>query len=352
MATVSKKRRKLTESTEVKDDDDVKESASSAITHIHGNCTNVSERYEKVGRLGEGTYGIVYKARDKINGKFYALKRCIPHHQQSDGLPITTLREIRALRTGKGKMNIVQLERVAVSRTGVFLVLEYCEHDIAKLIDGYFQKHKRSPFGPADCKSLSQQLLRGLSYLHSRHVLHRDLKMSNILYHRGCLKIADLGLSRSLASNRQGNLTPEVASLWYRAPEVLFGKGRQSYSYPLDVWASGCIMAEFVQGTPLFQGTSEVNQMELIINELGTPTSHEWRNMGSTKVSRPTDGPRGPTKLLDAFCKSATVFVDLLLAMMQYDPAQRTTSADALESSYFTEEPLPTQVTEMPQYQK
>lgn len=91
----------------------------------YGNCVSVGERYEKLGRLGEGTYGIVYKARDRETNGHVALKRCIPHHEASDGFPVTTLREIQSLRLCSGHPHIVQLQNIAVSTNGVFLVFEY-----------------------------------------------------------------------------------------------------------------------------------------------------------------------------------------------------------------------------------
>jgi len=99
-------------------------SSNGKVSSIYGNCASVGDRYEKLGRLGEGTYGIVYKARDRDTDHNVALKRCIPHHEASDGFPVTTLREIQSLRVCAGHPHIVQLEEIAVSRNGVFLVFE------------------------------------------------------------------------------------------------------------------------------------------------------------------------------------------------------------------------------------
>ncbi|KAL7504515.1 hypothetical protein ACHAXN_002155 [Cyclotella atomus] len=207
---------------------------------IYGQCPDVSSRYEKIFRIGEGTYGVVYKARDKITKEIVALKRCLPHHEASDGFPLTTLREITLLRElqDEGRNNgIVILHDVAVSssRSGVFLIFEYAQHDLATLIDHYYKEHNCSPFRESEVKRLMIQLLGALHFLHSRHVLHRDLKLSNLLYnHRGELRVADFGLARRVGGEYVGDgcrdsrrknccLTPKVVSLWYRPPELLFG---------------------------------------------------------------------------------------------------------------------------------
>jgi serine/threonine protein kinase len=239
----------------------------STTTTTVGTCDNVSERYEKVGRVGQGTYGVVYKARDRFYNKkrsssntkdggdgidhnqdeeYVALKRCIPHHESSDGFPITTLREIHALRVCSQHPNVVSLLHVAVSSStsssaaalgGVFLVFEYCPQDLAQLIDAYYPKHKKSPFSEAQVKRLTLQLLSACDYLHSHSLLHRDIKLSNLLYtSQGQLKLADFGLSRHYyndttsshgggdgSSSSSSSLTPNVVSLWYRPPELLLG---------------------------------------------------------------------------------------------------------------------------------
>lgn len=225
-----------------------KRKVSDRDTNPIGACEDVSSRYEKVGRVGEGTYGVVYKARDKVSGEYVALKRCIPHHESSDGFPLTTLREIHALRICSRHPNIVRLEQVAVSHhTGVFLVFEYCGPlDLAQIMDEHYPIHRKSPFDQSQVKSLLQQLLSALEFCHSHALIHRDIKPSNMLYLQGKLKLADFGLSRSFQMSKP--LTPNVVSLWYRAPELLLWKNHTDYCFGIDLWAVGCVFCEFLQG--------------------------------------------------------------------------------------------------------
>jgi len=230
---------------------------------IYGNCQNVSS-YEKIGRVGEGTYGVVYQARDKKTGEIVALKRCLPHHEASDGFPLTTFREITILKElqneGGPEHGIIGLKDVTVSssRSGVFLVFEYAQHDLASLLDNHYTQHNSSPFSHSEVKRLMLQLLEALRFLHSRYIIHRDLKMSNLLYNdRGELRVCDFGLARKVGSQHVGGgvdnadsaqscLTPKVASLWYRPPELLFGS--EYYDHGVDNWGAGCIMGELIKG--------------------------------------------------------------------------------------------------------
>ena len=144
------------------------------ITSPFGRCSDVSSRYKKLCRIGQGTYGIVYKALDLVTSRKVALKRCLPHNEKSDGFPITTLREIQTLRELSHK-NIVQLFEIAVSskQSGVFLVFEYLHFDLANVIDEHYAKRKKSPFTIPEIKCLSLQLLSALDYLHRRCIVHR-----------------------------------------------------------------------------------------------------------------------------------------------------------------------------------
>jgi cyclin-dependent kinase 10 len=184
----------------------------------YGLCSNVNN-YEKLNRVGEGTYGIVYRARHLKTNKIVALKK-VRMEDEKDGLPVSSLREINLLLNIKHS-NIVELNEVVVGRKldSIFLVMEYCEQDLASLLD-----NMNTPFTEAQVKCIMIQLFDGLYFMHNHFIIHRDLKVSNLLMtDRGCVKIADFGLARKF-SLPNGYMTPKVVTLWYRAPEILIGK--------------------------------------------------------------------------------------------------------------------------------
>lgn len=251
-----------------------------------GRCRLVTE-FEKLNRIGEGTYGVVCKpnyqripiyhgdgkimllvlfvdrARDTVNdGKIVALKR-VRMDQEKDGLPVSGLREITILKMCDHE-NIVKLNEVVVGKSldSIFISMEYCEQDLASLLD-----NMPKPFSESQTKCLMLQLLDGLKYLHSRFIIHRDLKVSNLLLtDKGRIKIADFGLAR-LFSKTETVMTPCVVTLWYRAPELLLGS--RTHSTAIDMWAAGCILGELLTHKPLLPGKSEIQQIELIIELLG-----------------------------------------------------------------------------------
>lgn len=322
-----------------------KEKQSSTVRNKHktltastGVCEHVSDRYEKVGRVGEGTYGVVYKARDKQTGEYVALKRCIPHHESSDGFPLTTLRELHALRLCAQHPNVVQLQSVVVSSTnGVFIVFEYCPQDIAKILDAHYSKYHRSPFDESQVKRLSLQLLSALQFCHDRALLHRDIKPSNLLYDTsGQLKLADFGLSRHTSDH----LTANVVSLWYRAPELLLQKGLTSYSTAIDMWATGCVVAELLQGFPLLDGKSELEQVDKMVSCFGVPPYGEYQGalLSNTK---PLKKGRESDELWDRFEELSSEGLAFLTKLLEYLPSARWTASQAIDSDYFKVSPLP-----------
>jgi len=184
-------------------------------------------------------------------------------------------------------------------------------------------------------KSFLYQLLMGVAYCHHHRVLHRDLKPPNLLINReGQLKLADFGLARAFGIPVR-SYTHEVVTLWYRAPDVLMGSRR--YSTPVDIWSVGCIFAEMANGRPLIAGTSENDQLERIFRLFGTPSHADYPGIvdlpeyhqNLPRYPSPTNGFAGLVPTLDG------TGVDLLMKMLQYDPARRITANDALKHPFF-----------------
>jgi cyclin-dependent kinase 2 len=219
------------------------------------------EQYEKVEKIGEGMYGVVYKARDRITNETIALKK-IRLEQEDEGVPSTAIREISLLKE-MHHGNIVRLQDVVHSEKRLYLVFEYLDLDLKKHMDTCPDLAK----DPRLIKTFLYQILRGIAYCHSHRVLHRDLKPQNLLIDRrtNALKLADFGLARAFGIPVR-TFTHEVVTLWYRAPEILLGSCH--YSTPVDVWSVGCIFAEMVTQRPLFPGDSEIDELFRIFRYL------------------------------------------------------------------------------------
>lgn len=222
------------------------------------------DRYQKIDKLGEGTYGIVYKAQHRHTGEVVALKR-IRLDNEEEGIPCTAVREISLLRD-LHHPNIVRLLDILHTEKKLTLVFEYLDSDLKKYLDttnpppaeGEVVTELSMEFKEL-VKGFLYQLLQGVAYCHSKLVLHRDLKPQNLLVSRkGELKIADFGLARTFGAPVRSYST-EVVTLWYRAPDVLLGN--KFYSSAIDIWSVGCIFAEMINGRPLFPGTNTRDQV-------------------------------------------------------------------------------------------
>mmetsp|Transcript_11379 Transcript_11379/g.34301 ORF Transcript_11379/g.34301 Transcript_11379/m.34301 type:complete len:245 (+) Transcript_11379:94-828(+) len=210
------------------------------------------ERYQRIDKIGEGTYGVVYKASDKATGEIVALKK-IRLEAEDEGIPSTAIREISLLKELQHP-NIVRLYDVVHTERRLTLVFEYLDQDLKKYLDIC-----EGGLETTILKSFLYQLLCGVAFCHTHRVLHRDLKPQNLLINReGKLKLADFGLARAFGIPVR-SYTHEVVTLWYRAPDVLMGS--RTYSTPVDIWSVGCIFAEMATSKPLFvrcvRGNSE-----------------------------------------------------------------------------------------------
>ncbi|CAI2738046.1 unnamed protein product, partial [Dicrocoelium dendriticum] len=226
--------------------------------YIQG-CRSVEE-FECLNRIEEGTYGVVYRARDKKINEIVALKR-LKMEKERDGFPITSLREINTLMKAQHE-NIVTVREVVVGSNmdKIYLVMDHVEHDLKSLME-----IMNGPFSVGEVKCLLLQLLRAVRHLHDNWILHRDLKTSNLLLsHQGILKVGDFGLAREYGSPLK-HYTEVVVTLWYRAPELLLGV--KQYTCPIDLWSVDCIFAEFLLQRPLFPGKGEVDELNIIFRD-------------------------------------------------------------------------------------
>ncbi|XP_012260508.1 cyclin-dependent kinase 2 [Athalia rosae] len=284
------------------------------------------DNFVKIEKIGEGTYGVVYKAKDKLTGKLVALKK-IRLETESEGVPSTAIREISLLKE-LAHPNVVQLLDVVHCDKKLYLVFEFLQQDLKKLLDS-----TKAGLEDAIVKSYLHQLLKGIAFCHVHRVLHRDLKPQNLLIDReGYIKLADFGLARAFGVPVR-TFTHEVVTLWYRAPEILLGT--KFYSTAVDVWSLGCIFAEMAMRKALFPGDSEIDQLFRIFRTLGTPDETTWPGVSQLpdyKSMFPRWDARSLNEVVPAFDNDAR---DLFLKLLIYDPSKRITARMALTHPYF-----------------
>jgi len=284
------------------------------------------DRYEKQQKIGEGTYGVVYKAKNRETGQLTALKK-IRLENEDEGIPSTAIREISILKE-MIHPTIVSLLDVINYDNKLYLIFEFLDQDLKKYMDSV------TTLTPSLVQSYCMQLLQGLSYCHQRRIVHRDLKPQNLLIDkRGSLKIADFGLARAFCVPVR-QYTHEVVTLWYRAPEILLGSA--TYSIPVDMWSAGCIFGELLTKNPVFPGDSEIDQLFKIFRQLGTPTEDVWHGCTSLPDYKPSFPKWRKKELSKLFENVHPTAVDLLEKMLIYEPAQRISAREALNHPYFS----------------
>ncbi|KAI5191003.1 cyclin-dependent kinase 2 [Nematocida sp. AWRm77] len=286
----------------------------------------MKETFQKIEKIGEGTYGVVYKAEEKSTKRTVALKK-VRLGDNREGVPATTIREISLLKNLQHQ-NIIALYQVIYTDNKLYLVFEYAETDLKKYLDK-LRKEKKT-LTRQQAKSFSHQLASAISYCHSIGILHRDLKPQNVLITGDSLKLADFGLGRAVGIPLH-TLTNEVVTLWYRAPEILLGA--KNYSTAVDVWSLGCIVCEFFLLRPVFPGDSEIDQLYKIFQTLGTPHEGVWEGVSTLKNFH-NEFPfwdKGEVDLPDA---GSVRFVNDILV---YNPMHRPSAKALLSHPYFGE---------------
>ena len=284
------------------------------------------KRFEVLGVLGDGAFGVVSKCRDKESGDIVAIKKLRQRYSTFD--ECLQEKEVKSLRKIKHP-NVVRLLQVFRENEYLHLVFELLGESLLKTINS----KSGQPFSEEEVKSIMHQLLTGLAYCHKQGFFHRDIKPDNLLWKGDVLKIADFGLAREIRSRPP--YTEYVSTRWYRAPEIILRA--PNYNSPVDIWASGCIMAELFITHPIFPGISEQDQMYKIANILGPPNSHVWPEFGKLIGKTSYRFPQVNSVPLQSLMPNASQeAIDLMYQLFQYDPAKRPSAAQALQHPFFT----------------
>ena len=306
-------------------------------------------KYVKDKKLGEGTYANVYLGHLKADpSSLVAIKKMKVNTDYRDGLTMDAIREVKYLQE-LSHPNIIALHAVFSSKNqNLNLVLEYLPlGDLEMLI----KDSEGIRYGTAEVKAWMGMLGRAVWFCHENFVLHRDIKPNNLLIAAdGEVKLADFGLARSF-SDPYRPMSPQVITRWYRPPELLFGA--KFYSGAVDVWSMGTVFAELILRAPFIAGTTDVHQLELICNTIGTPAEENWPGVskleGYLKYEKAATIPvRGKDFYLARFGTVGLVGVDLLMAMLALDPRKRCTARQVLEHKWWSSEPRPTAKEDLP----
>ena len=294
--------------------------------------------YEVIGAIGEGAYGIVLKCQHKISKEIVAIKKFKDKDTDDPGIKKVIQREIKALKNLKHS-NLVTMKEAFKVNGRLYLCFEFCEKSLLDIMNLYGQKGVPMQM----FKSISYQIIKAISFLHSMNYLHRDIKPENVLLNEGKVKICDFGFCRHV--RQPGDfLTDYVATRWYRSPELLI---TPQYHKAVDSWAIGCVMMEMLTGEPLLPGDDLIDQLHRIHQVLGAFPSTLYKHMALNKSLSSIDFSKffeiplnfNPNKLSNLIKEKSKKddLIALLYGLLEIDPDKRLTVEDALNSRFFVD---------------
>ncbi|CAJ1947049.1 unnamed protein product [Sphenostylis stenocarpa] len=303
-----------------------------------------ADYFQKLEKIGQGTYSSVFRAREVETGKMFALKKVRFDNFQPESIRFMA-REITILRR-LDHPNIMKLEGIITSRlsNSIYLVFEYMEHDLAGLVS-----RPDIVFSETQIKCYMRQLLSGLEHCHMRGIMHRDIKVSNILLNNeGVLKIGDFGLANTITTNSKHHLTSRVVTLWYRPPELLMGS--TNYGVSVDLWSVGCVFAELFLGKPILKGRTEVEQLHKIFKLCGSPPEEFWKKNKLPHATMFKPQINYESSLRERCADFPASAINLLETLLSIDSSNRGTASSALMSEYFSTKPYACSPSSLPKY--
>ena len=303
-----------------------------SVYNVSDSSFKVPSRYQLLEPIGQGAYGLVCAAVDKVTGEAVAIKK-IEKALEHTLFAKRTLRELKILRHLQHE-NILRIKEVYISDKkpmfdDIYVVSERMETDLASVLK------TNQPISSEHVALFTYQVLRGLKYMHSANIIHRDLKPRNLLVNMNCdLKICDFGLSRVRSENAEA-LSEYVCTRWYRSPELLLSW--TEYDTAIDMWSVGCILGEMLGRRPLFPGQNTRHQMQVIIRILGTPDLSDFPGLPEDRIRRLLDACAPvcqPRVLRDIFPTASNHVLDLLKELLIVNPLKRINAAKALQHEY------------------
>jgi len=301
----------------------------------------VEENFDFQRVVGAGVYGTVHKACCRVSGRIVALKHVTNNSDETgQGIPTNILREITLMRDLRHP-NVVSLLGVSIrSEADLYLILEFADKgDLSQLLKQHQRQGQHIPM--PEVRLYVLDLINGLHACHLRMMIHRDLKPKNLLLSTGdgrdVLKIADFGLARGMAMSGNRVYTPEVVTLWYRAPELLLGLDK--YGSEVDMWSAGAIAAEMITNRALFPGDSEIGTLFVIFKRVGTPTEDTWPGFTKLQYWNPRYPKWPPTGLQSVVHDRPELGPEggeFLLSLLTLDPRVRCNARKAKSSGFLT----------------